>query len=76
MIKCQNFYGFPLINVAAAVDALVHIDIVVDVKLQARWILESLFFLLNVRNKTKPVFSDIFWCKQYHLGCTVFYSNI
>ena len=44
MIKCQNFYGFPLINVAAAVDALVHIDIVVDVKLQARWILERFFF--------------------------------
>ena len=62
MIKYQNTYRFLLINVTAVVDALVHIDIVVDVKLQARWILESLFFLLNVRNKSKPVLSDVFWC--------------
>ena len=53
MIKCQNFYGFPLINVAAAVDALVHIDIVVDVKLQARWILERFFFLTLYTKQVK-----------------------
>ena len=44
MIKYQNTYRFLLINVTAVVDALVHIDIVVDVKLQARWILERFFF--------------------------------